>query len=205
MNMKPSIAITGLVLVCGSAYLAYLWLYEQPSTYARPEPAPAAPPRLQHPLADAGTPLPAPEARVPQLVSEGSRNETQKAMPMVNERQLSDGRHFIQFSTGDARNLALYDTFEIRLDNGSLPATGRVEKVSEFEGIRRVSGSFRGSQGQDHGDVFSITVSSDGNYAAGNFVRNGKSYGLESKSGAGWITHPDTSAQSLHQSADMLR
>jgi hypothetical protein len=205
MNMKPSIAITGLVLVCGLATLWYGKLDEQPSADARSEPAAA----LHHSSADAGTPSPATETRVPQLVSEGSRNETRQAMPMANERQLSDGRHFIQFSTAEARNLALYDTFEIRLDNGSLPATGRVEKVTEFEGIRRVSGSFRGPQGQDqdqdHNNVFSITVSSDGSYAAGNFLRNGKSYGLESKSGAGWITHADTGAQSLHQSADMLR
>ena len=202
MNLKSSVAIAGLASVCG---LATLWwpLYERPSDSVRSEPSADPSTRLQHPLADAATPLPATETRVPQLVAEGSRNETRQAMPMVNERQLSDGRHFIQFSTADARNLALYDTFEIRLDNGSSPAIGRVEKVSEFEGTRRVSGSFKGPQDQDSDDVFSITVSSDGSYAAGNFLRNGRSYGLESKSGAGWITQADTGAQSLHQSADM--
>jgi hypothetical protein len=144
---------------------------------------------------------------LPQLVSEGSLGQVQQAFGAANERQWSDGRRFIQFDPAGARKLQLYDSFEIQLDRASGPALGAITNVSEFEGIKRISGTLADSEkdsGQMHGEdgTFSITLSADGSYAAGNFTLAGNAYSLESKGGAGWITKPDAGAKALHRSGD---
>jgi hypothetical protein len=164
------------------------------TVYTAPPPLPALP------LQDESQPL-------PQLVSEGSLAQVQQAFGAANERQWSDGRRFIQFDPASARKLQLYDSFEIQLDPAFGVALGAVANVSEFEGIKRISGTLAGSQkelGGLEGDdgSFSITLSADGNYAAGNFTLAGNAYSLESKGGAGWITKPDTGAKALHRSGD---
>ena len=205
MSHKFTITLTMVAMVGGLAYLSAEKAHEESPSHAVPGLHTKPSPTLEIPSSDPAQPVSvAAGPHAPELVAEGSRSAVQQAFGAVSERQLSDGRHFIQFSTADARGLALFDTFEIRLDPGSSPAVGTVEKVTEFEGIKRMSGRFKGPDGAGENDVFSITVSSDGSYAVGNFSRSGKSYALEAKSGAGWITNPDAGAQALHQSADTV-
>ena len=147
--------------------------------------------------------------QLPQLVSDGSLVQVQQAFGTANERQWSDGRRFIQFDPASARKLELYDSFEIQLDQGAGPAVGAITNVSEFEGMKRISGTLadteKGPGGTAGGEgAFSITLSADGSYAAGNFTLADKAYSLESKGGAGWITNPERRAKALHLSDDGL-
>jgi hypothetical protein len=200
MTKKISIFIALAALVGGGAFL---WTGGSEEGASQVPSSPATASALVSPMtgsSEEDRPLPpAVVAPVPELVTPGSRSEVQQAFGVLSERQLSDGRHFVQFRTADVRSLALYDSFEIRLDPATAPVTGRVEKVSEFEGMKRVSGKLLGTEGRGQ-DPFSMTVSSDGSYAVGNFALGGRSYSLESKNGAGWITDPDEGAKSLHRS-----
>ena len=147
-----------------------------------------------------------------QAVSEGGPGPVQQAPGTEAERQASDGRHHVSFDPAGARKLQLYDSFDIQLDAAAGPARGTVEKVTEFEGMKRLSGTLA-ADGNDSGDLhgqddgaggFSITLSADGSYAAGNFTLAGNAYSLESRGGVGWVGKTDSAANALHRADDVL-
>lgn len=117
----------------------------------------------------------------------------------LSDQRLSDGRRFIRFNTPALTTLEVGEAFRIPLIHSELIYTGTVDKITEFEGIKRFTGSFAELAGNQI-NRFSMTISSDGQYVAANFATDTEAFTLEAIDGLGWINGLSNETRFLHES-----
>lgn len=129
------------------------------------------------------------------LTRPGSRDAVAKAFPYFTPEQLLDGRSFISFDTAAARSLQKDDQFAIALPGTDHPSVARIQDVAEFEGMKRYTGVFVGTDAEEN--HFSLTLSADGSYATGQFTHGPSAFAMESKNDAGWFNSAATEGRKL--------
>jgi len=117
----------------------------------------------------------------------------------VDDIALSDGRHLVRVDVQEIKNLMPGSRFEMYFEELGRSYSAFVEAEAEFDGIRRLTGSFEGSS-KDEISQFSITLSSDNSYVSANFSLKGHSFTSESKNGVGWVNDIRNENERLHQS-----
>lgn len=120
-----------------------------------------------------------------QLTRPGNRDAVRQAFPTLAEDRLADGRSFIEFDMASAMRLDQGDMFALVLPGETGLVAVRIESLSTFEGMRRWTGRFVGTDTEPN--EFSLTLAADGRYAAGNFMHGDQSFVMEAKDGAGWF------------------
>jgi len=128
-----------------------------------------------------------------------SEDDVIEAFGGVNDIALSDGRHLVRVDVQKIKDLAQGSRFEMYFEELGRPYNALVEAETEFDGIRRLTGSFEGSS-KDEISQFSITLSSDNSYVSANFSLKGHSFTSESKNGVGWVNDIRNENERLHQS-----
>lgn len=138
------------------------------------------------------------------LMKPGSREAAKDAFRgLLTDKVLSDGRLFIEFDTQGAQQLGVGHMFEVLLPGQPHPAVAKVDDFTTFEGMHRLAGSFVGTD--ETSASFSMTISSDGSYAAANFEFPSRGYVLESKDGAGWVNSAGNEAKHLKEAEILLQ
>ena len=120
------------------------------------------------------------------LTRPGTAEAVRQAFPMLADDRWDDGRSFIEFDMASAMRLDQGDMFALVLPGQVGPVAARIESVDTFEGMRRWTGRFVGTDIQPN--EFSLTLAADASYVAGNFSHGPEAFMLEAKDGAGWFT-----------------
>lgn len=119
------------------------------------------------------------------LFGQGSLENTRMAFPFLDDARLNDGRRFITFDARAAHAMQEGAMFEVPFPSQQEPGVVRVENVSEFEGIHRMTGVFVGVDSEEQ--RFSLTVAADSTYATGQFQLGTQIAFMEANQGAGWL------------------
>ncbi|MBU2713195.1 hypothetical protein [Zooshikella harenae] len=136
---------------------------------------------------------------VPVLNQPAEIESVKKEFDYLSDQQLHDGRTFIHFEMQALNEFEVGHTFHISFIQDGQTYTGKVNSITEFEGIKRITGSFEGlPKGQIN--RFSMTISEDGNYVSANFSPGAESFTLEAKNGLGWINNLKNEEDFLHDS-----
>lgn len=155
-----------------------------------------SPARAPLQAASATASTPAPSRYAPVLLSRpGNLESVRQAFPHMKDDRLADGRKFITFDADSAARLAQGDVFALSVPGEAGAFTARIDAVSTFEGMRRWTGRFVGTDTEPN--EFSLTLSADNQYAAGYFVHGELAFVMEAKDGAGWFNHTATESQHL--------
>ncbi|WP_163832130.1 hypothetical protein [Spartinivicinus ruber] len=140
---------------------------------------------------------------VPVLTQPAEIESVKKEFDYLSDRQLHDGRSFIRFETQALNQFEVGHAFHISFIDAGQKYTGKISSITEFEGIKRITGTFDGLQ-KGQINRFSMTISDDGSYVSANFSPGIESYTLEAKNGLGWINNLKNEEDFLHESEEEM-
>lgn len=126
----------------------------------------------------------------PTLISPVDIHDVMEEFDGLDELPLNDGRLFIQLDTKQLRHWQIGSDFQITFDDLMKTFTGKISKITEYQGIRRFTGYFEEIDDTDQ-NQFSFTLAKDQSYVAANFSLPEDSFTLEVKNNVGWINNVD--------------
>jgi hypothetical protein len=139
------------------------------------------------------------EAKTLNIINPATEIEVAASSSYLKEKQRTDGRYFIKTDNQAIQTLEVGDSFQMVFVVDQKPYTGTVKNISTFENMPRLTGDFIEEKSL-RGGQFSMTLSADGSYVAGNFIVGKDSYTFEAKNGMGWINDVKTEGDTLLRS-----